>query len=512
MRENKTHSNPESPSVKAAASEKKMTEKGSATASLPCAAGRYISGGGIQQDAVAAPCAGFSTEYSGNNAWNLSSSGELDNYNNNYNNKNNSWRVRGVRASSVSSSSGSLSLFMQDADGKVRLEDLFEAYLECRKTKRNSKSALQFELDYEHNLVELCDEINEGRYKIGPSIAFVVRRPKLREVFAADFRDRIVHHYVISRLNPLFERLFINDSYSCRRGKGTLYGIRRVAQFIDECSEHYTKDAYVLKLDIRGFFMHIDKALLKRKLQHFIEEQYFGSDKRIVSRLCCQIVDNDPTVGCIVHGSLRDWDGLQQDKSLFGVGAGLGLPIGNLTSQLFANFYMDDFDKYVTDGLGFKLYGRYVDDFVLVGDDKERLKAAVPLLRSYLGEKLHLELHPDKVYLQPCKHGVKFTGAVVKRGRLYVGNRTVGYCWDGISRHNAVAADHRPTAEETAAFRSTVNSYFGLMRHYRSWNIQRRMKRHISPYWWNVVQIRKGYVIEKRRKINQREIKSMRYE
>ncbi len=204
MRENTTHKNPESPTVKAAESEMKMTEKGSATVSLPCAAGRYISGCGISKDVVAAPRAEFSTEYSANNAWNLYRTGELNNNNDN-NNKNNSRRVRGVRASSVSSSSGSPSLFMQDAGGKVQLEDLFEAYFDCRKSKRNSKSALQFELNYEHNLVELCDEINEGRYKIGPSIAFVVRKPKLREVFAADFRDRIVHHYVIHRLNPLFE-------------------------------------------------------------------------------------------------------------------------------------------------------------------------------------------------------------------------------------------------------------------------------------------------------------------
>ena len=510
MRENTTHRNPESPTAKAAASEMKIAEKGSATVSLPCAAGRYISGCGIPQGAAAAPRAEFSTEYSSNNAWNLYRTGEL---NNNYNNnKNNSWRVRGVRASSESSFSGPPSLFMQDADGKVRLEDLFEAYFDCRRTKRKTKSALLFELDYERNLVELCDEINEGRYRIGPSIAFVVRKPKLREVFAADFRDRIVHHYVINRLNPLFEQLFITDSYSCRQGKGTLYGIRRVAHFIDECTDHYSKEAYVLKLDIRGFFMHIDKAVLKRRLCHFIEEQYFGQDKGIVIRLCCQIIDNDPTIGCLMHGSTKDWERLPQGKSLFHVGPRYGLPIGNLTSQLFANFYMDEFDKFVSRALGFKYYGRYVDDFVIVSLDKERLKTVVPQVRGFLFERLGLELHPDKVYLQPCRHGVKFTGAMVKQGRLYVGNRTKGYCWDGITRHNRVAVDHWPTVDETAAFRNTVNSYFGLMRHYRTRKIQKAMKRHITPAWWNLVHIKKGYVAERKRKLNQREIKMMRYE
>lgn len=508
-----THRNPEFPPATAAGSEKKMIEKGSVD-SQPSGAGRYISGGGKPQGAVAAPRTGFGAEYSSNNAWYLSSSGELNNYNNNNynNNKNNSRRVRGVRASSASFSSGSPSLFMQDAEGKVQLEDLFEAYFDCRRTKRTTKNALRFELDYERNLVELCDEINSGRYKLSPSIAFVVRRPKFREVFAADFRDRIVHHYVINRLNPLFEQLFINDSYSCRKGKGTLYGIRRIAGFMDECSRHYTQDAYVLKLDIKGFFMHIDKALLKQRLCRFIEEQYFGPDKGIVIRLCCQIIDNDPTGGCLMKGSLRDWERLPQGKSLFHVGPALGLPIGNLTSQLFANFYLSGFDRFVTEELGFRYYGRYVDDFVVIDADRERLKTAVAPIKRYLDTQLHLELHPSKLNLQHCRHGVKFTGAVVKRERLYVGNRSVAYCWDGITRHNAVADSHWPSPDEVAAFKSTVNSYFGLMSHYRSWNIRKTMKRHFSPCWWNVVQIRKGYVAERKRRLNLKEIKSMRYE
>lgn len=509
MSTNRTYNNPEFPSVKAVGSEKKMIEKGSVD-SQRFGAGRYICNGGVLLIAAAAPRTDCSTEYSSNNAWNLNSSGEL---NNNYNNnKNNSWRVRGVRASSVSFSSVSPSLFMQDSDGKVKLEDLIEAYFDCRRSKRNTKNALRFELDYEHNLVELCDEINNGTYTISPSIAFVVRRPMLREVFAADFRDRIVHHYVINRLNPLFENIFIDDSYSCRQGKGTLYGIHRIASFIDECSRHYTRNTYVLKLDIRGFFMHIDKALLKRRLRHFIEEQYFGSDKGIVIRLCCQIIDNDPTQGCVMRGSYKDWNRLPQGKSLFHVGPSFGLPIGNLTSQLFANFYLSGFDRFVTEELGFSYYGRYVDDFVIVSDDMERLKAAVEPIRRYLDTRLHLELHLDKVYLQHCRHGVKFTGAVIKKERIYVANRSVAYCWDSITRHNAVADDHRTLPDEVSAFRSSVNSYFGLMSHYRTWNIKKKMKRHFSPYWWNVVQIRKGYVADKKRKLNLREIKAMNYE
>jgi len=110
----------------------------------------------------------------------------------------------------------------------VKIEELFEAYFECRKNKRNTANASAFEIDYEHNLVQLCEDINNGTYQIGRSIAFIVDKPVKREIFAADFRDRVVHHLVIKKLNPFFEKQFVYDSYSCRAGKGTHFGIQRM--------------------------------------------------------------------------------------------------------------------------------------------------------------------------------------------------------------------------------------------------------------------------------------------
>ena len=118
--------------------------------------------------------------------------------------------------------------------GYIPLDDFFDAYFECRRRKRNTMNAARFEFNYETNLVKLCREVNTGKYKIGPSITFIVERPKKREIFAADFRDRIIHHILISRLNPLFEERFIEDSYSCRAGKGTLYGVQRLKNKIKE--------------------------------------------------------------------------------------------------------------------------------------------------------------------------------------------------------------------------------------------------------------------------------------
>ncbi len=475
---------PESAGACPRESEMKKYEKGPADS--PRSEGRYT---GLSAPVADSLLAGMSY------AWNVNNNGNVNN-----NNKNNNNRVRSVRAFTASSSDPSL--FFQDADAKIELTDLFEAYYDCRKNKRKTINALAFELDYEHNLIELCNDINNGTYQISRSISFIVDKPVKREIFAADFRDRIVHHYIVSRINPHFEELFINDSYSCREGKGCLYGIKRIDSFVRECSLNYTRDAYILKLDIEGFFMHIDKALLRERLTRFLEEQYFGNDKGLVIRLCRQIVDNDPTERCIMKGSRWNWEGLPGSKSLFGVGKGKGLPIGNLTSQVFANFYLDPLDKFITRTLGMRYYGRYVDDFVLVHQDKDFLLKAIPQIARFLEDQLMLRLHTRKVYLQHFSKGVKFIGAVVKLHRLYIANRTKGNCWEAVEKHNEVVKDHYPSRDEIKAFQASVNSYFGFMCHYRTYRIRKKMIRHFSAYWWNHVQIRKGYVALKRRQVN----------
>ena len=133
----------------------------------------------------------------------------------------------------------------------MELPELFEAYYECRKNKRGTANALAFELDYESNLLSLFEEVKNRTYEVGKSIAFIVEQPVKREIFAGDFRDRIIHHYIIRKLNTTFEKLFIHDSYSCREEKGTLFGIKRIDTFIRSATENYTKDAYILKLDIQ---------------------------------------------------------------------------------------------------------------------------------------------------------------------------------------------------------------------------------------------------------------------
>jgi hypothetical protein len=376
---------------------------------------------------------------------------------------------------------------------EVNVEELFTAYFGCRKNKRNTQNALQFEVDYEHNLFRLKEQIENGTYYPGRSIAFIVNKPVKREIFAADFRDRVVHHWLINKLNPLFENLFIQDSYACRPGKGTHYGVKQADRFIKSCSENYTKDCYILKLDVLGFFMHINRQLLYVWLEQFINQNYTQSDKGLVLEIAKKIIFNNPAQNCIIKGNKKDWEGLPKNKSLFHSPPNCGLPIGNLTSQVLANFYMHNFDYFVTKELGLKYYGRYVDDFIIVHHSKDYLKSLIPKLSDFLLSTLQLTLHPKKIYLQHYSKGVKFLGTVIKPNRIYIAARTKGNFYNAIEKQNKIINAQNITKAYKDAFLSSMNSYLGIMKHYKSYKLRKNMiLKSLSVYWFNHVYLSGG--------------------
>jgi hypothetical protein len=375
----------------------------------------------------------------------------------------------------------------------ITIDELFEAYFECRKHKQNTINAIAFEVDYESNLVALLEEINNGIYTPGKSIAFIVNKPVKREIFAADFRDRVVHHLIINKLNPLFEKDFIYDSYACRVGKGTHFGVNRINRFMRKCSENYTQDCYILKLDIKGFFMHIDKNILFERLKIFINEKYKGNDKNLLLELCRKIIYNNPTEKCIIKGKRSNWNSLPTDKSLFCSPYYCGLPIGNLSSQVFANFYMSNFDHFVKHDLNIRFYGRYVDDFVIIYSDKRKLKSLILEIKDFLQSELHLTLHPKKIYFQYYTKGVDYLGVIIKPYRIYVANRTKGNFSKAIDTQNQVARDHKPTKEEKDNFLSSMNSYLGIMKHFDTYYLRKRiLLENLSGWWWNYVYLSGG--------------------
>lgn len=329
-----------------------------------------------------------------------------------------------------------------------------------------------------------------------PSICFVVNKPVKREIFAADFRDRVVHHLLFNYISPFFEKEFINDCYSCRKGKGTHYGIQRVDHFIRSCSENYTQDCYILKLDIKGYFMSINRVLLFEKVKSVL---FTGKDKitfdlELVIRLLHLVIFNDPTTNCIVKGKKPDWLGLPKTKSLFGAKPACGLPIGNLTSQLFGNVYLNDFDHFVKRELGIKYYGRYVDDFVLIHRNKLYLQEIIVTIKKYLFGELKLDLHPNKIYLQHFSKGVKYLGAVIKPHRIYAANRTKGNFYEAVQKQNILARHHKPSQEEKENFISSLNSYLGIMKHYKTYQIRKSLvKNQLSGWWLNYISFKNNF-------------------
>ncbi len=369
---------------------------------------------------------------------------------------------------------------MKNYNNQQLLLDLFRAYFDTRKNKRWTANALAFEANYEEKLFKLYEEIMNREYKIGPSICFIVDKPVKREIFAADFRDRIVHHLIFNYLSPIFEKHFIKDSYSCRVGKGTSYGIKRVDHFIRSGSANYRKDCWILKLDIKGYFMAMDRNILYKKIEHKLKTiKNADFDAALLLYLIRLVVFNDPTKNCHIKGRRGDWAGLPKSKSLFGAERGKGFPIGNLTSQLFGNIYLDEFDHFVREKLEIKRYGRYVDDMVFVRADKEFLKSVVAKIRDYLHQELALTLHQGKIYLQYFKKGVGFLGVFIKPWRIYIGKRTKRNFYDKAGSWNLAVEKTRGFSgeEEAKKFIACANSYLGIMKHYATYKLRKKITR-----------------------------------
>ena len=310
--------------------------------------------------------------------------------------------------------------------------NIFRAYIDCRKRKRSTVNAQKFERKLCTNIVSLTKLLQSGNYEPGKSICFVVRNPKPREVFAADFKDRIVHHLVVRFLEQHWEKVFIHDSYACRRNKGTLAAVERVAHNMRSITQNGKKRAYFMQLDVKNFFMSIDREILWKFLEKGLKKQLgirkntenniqmtiFDIDSaekeenfEQISKILKTLLFHEPTKDYINKSTKREWSWVPPEKSLFNAGDGKGLPIGNLTSQFFANVYLNELDQFIKHVLKVKYYVRYVDDFVIMHEDKEQLRTWLAAIRQFLLEKLGLTLK-NEVKVAPLGNGINFLGYV----------------------------------------------------------------------------------------------------
>lgn len=301
----------------------------------------------------------------------------------------------------------------------IALENLFEAWAEFIKDKKKKQDVQDFQLRLMDNLCGLHNELKIGQYQHGGYFSFDISDPKPRNIHKATVRDRVLHHAIYRKFYPWFDKTFIADSFSCRLGKGTQKALDRFNRFSHQISRNNTSTAWVLKCDIRKFFANIDHKILYNILAGYIP------DKNILLLL-------------------------QNIISSFEIRPGVGLPLGNLTSQLFVNIYMNELDQFVKHKLKAKYYIRYADDFVFFSEDKQWLENILPTIKNFLSVKLKLELHPDKVFIKTLSSGVDFLG------------------WVNYPTHRVLRTSTRRRMIKNFTLNPTtesLNSYLGLLRH-----------------------------------------------
>ncbi|KKQ06962.1 MAG: Retron-type reverse transcriptase [Candidatus Moranbacteria bacterium GW2011_GWE2_36_40] len=346
-------------------------------------------------------------------------------------------------------------------------EKIFKAYLSCRENKRKTINALDFELDFENKLRVLLRELKNKTYVPGRSICFAVDKPKIREIFAADFRDRIVHHLLVNEIVQYASHRFVFDSYACLKGKGTLKAVKRLQFFVKNKKNNQQRNReWYLKMDISSFFTSIDKNILFDIFSKFIAKlQRQNQWKTEMLWLGKLLIFHRCQENFVTKGDLELLASVPVHKSMFGQALNKGLPIGNYTSQFFANLYMNELDQFIKRKLKIKKYLRYVDDFVVIDEDVEKLRQLPKIVNEFLQTNLKLKLNEKKTKMQPTERGLDFLGYFIKPTHCLVKNDVVGRLKNKL--HFNLMDDKKTV--------SVVNSYFGHFKHCSSLVLRKKI-------------------------------------
>ncbi len=307
---------------------------------------------------------------------------------------------------------------------------MLEAWKEFRKGKRAKLDVLEFQSGLIYQSTRLHEELKHKTYLHGGYKHFRISDPKPRDINKASVRDRLLHHALYRKLYPYFDKKFIADSYSCRIGKGTHKAVNRLRAFAYRVSKNNTRTCWILKCDIKKFFASINHDILFAILERYIPNPD-------VLWLLRQVVGSFASHNTLTNSSMS--------------GCVRGLPLGNLTSQLLVNVYMNEFDQSVKHKLKVKYYIRYSDDFVLLSHDKQALEKALSYMKVFLRDELKLQLHPDKVFIKTVASGVDFLG------------------WVHFPNHRVLRTTTKRRmfrkVEETGAKKEVLQSYTGLLSH-----------------------------------------------
>ena len=281
--------------------------------------------------------------------------------------------------------------------------DLMVAHKSCRLHKPASVSQIRFEAKLAENILNLQHQIHSGSYKPSPAKCFVVTHPKPREIVAAEFRDRIVHHLVVTQLEPVWSRKFINSSFACRIGKGTHGAIRHLQKKVRIISRGGMTSVWCLQMDVEKFFVSIDRPILCELLLKF-------SRHRKLRELIQAIYGHDARIGVKRCSTKEMFALIPTGKSWFDQGPNRGIPMGNLTSQFGANVYLTELDHFIERTLKPKSYLRYMDDLLFLDTDSKKLEAMVDPVSAWLENNRNQKMNPAKTSLTELRYGINYLG------------------------------------------------------------------------------------------------------
>jgi len=354
----------------------------------------------------------------------------------------------------------------------VTFQALHRAWKRARRQKVPSHNQMRFDAHWMENLMHLEREIAGGTWHPRPATCFIATRPKAREIHAPDFADRVVHHWLVPQLESVFERRFIHDSYANRMGKGSHAAVRRSQAFARQVHSGQGGGWY-LQLDVHNFFNSIHRptlwAMLKRRMGR-------AGVPLQLQQVTHALLRHDPLrAGVRVRATAAELAQVPPHKRLSSARPGCGLPIGNLSSQFFANVYLDALDQFVKHDLKAKRYLRYVDDFVLFHHDRAQLEAWRATIERFLAEQLKLSLKPE-IRLRRLTDGLDFLGYVIRPTHTLARHRVVAHArqafaqWEG--QH--VRSDRiRATPQDMERIRGVAASYGGHLRHASAHRLQR---------------------------------------
>jgi len=343
----------------------------------------------------------------------------------------------------------------------VEFADIYQAYCDCRKKKKNKDGSKKFEPWALYSLKNLQSDLENNNYKLSTSQCFIIHRPTIREVFCANFRDRIIQHFIYNELNPIIDKMFIYDAANCRVGKGTDFAIKRVQRFIRRETNNYKDECYFLKLDVSGFFMKINRELLCNKVLEVVENKYSGKYSDLLSNIIPILIKTDITKDTFRLCSIKEWENLPKRKTLFGNSN--GLPVGNLCSQLFANLYFNDIDHVIKKYT--KNYSRYVDDIICVSHSLEELIFIKKLIISEL-KKLNMNINYNKTKINNISNKIHYLGVIINKYYTILGKYRINRLYESINTFKNVEDMYKKSGSR----RGMLKNYKGKNILYRWYN------------------------------------------